>query len=705
MKAIFKYYREKYNSGLFGHDGEEQESDKVNVSNSIIDFVIKGMYRPKGRKIEYNFAAIDADVLGNIYEQYLAFILKDTPKKTKLEGGRTHRKEQGIYYTPTYVVDYIVKNTVDEYTKNKDIDEILHIKILDPACGSGSFLIKAFSEICKVIDEKLKKGERIRKSNTLNDYSGRLTLQQKITILTSCIYGVDLDKKAVEISQLNLLLKLLEGETAESLANIKQTKRLLPMLNENIKNGNSLIDDIEIDKEHAFKWEEEFKEILKYDEKGNLKEGYGFDIIIGNPPYFNLQTIKDGKQKKFFEKSYRTYRGKADILYIFIEKIKGILKENGITGLIVANYFLRSHYADSLREFISSNYKIKRIIDFGSTKVFQDANVERSNMKNDRIIDGILPKEDKIIDFLRGSNNPKDMINDNYRFLLDNQISKNKSPWKFGKMEFKDTVPLSKICNIGKGVATGNDNIFVIEKQLANKLKLEKEMLDELVEDSSIDRYNFKLSSKVLIKTKKGVDINEYPILREYLEQNKSKLQKRYAVQKEGLKWFEIVRYNEDLFSNNINEQIYVYYRSVHNKFAYSNKRFIILTTTFVLTLNEKNLADLRYLTGILNSKAMENYSRKNAKKMGSCFEYSSNFIGSFPIKIVSESEQRKIIQLVNKMLPAKEKLNELCDKKTEERLRIEKEIKEIDEQIDQEVYKLYGITKEEQKIIEESLK
>src|SRR3972149_11181482 len=180
------------------------------------------------------FDEIPGDLLGTIYEQYLGTILKGTEKRVKLDEGTGKRKKMGIYYTPSYIVDYIVKNTVGEHIKDKTIDEILEVKILDPACGSGSFLIRAFQEVYETIENRLKKGERSEKSHSFRDYNGRLNLSQKITILINCIYGVDLDEKAVELAQLNLLLRLLEGETRET------KKLLLQNLKDNIKNGNSL---------------------------------------------------------------------------------------------------------------------------------------------------------------------------------------------------------------------------------------------------------------------------------------------------------------------------------------------------------------------------------------------------------------------------------------------------------------------------------
>lgn len=165
------------------------------IDDIILNDIIHGLYDSSDGIFKYDFAAIDADVLGNIYEEYLGHVLKKG--KGKVSENHLHRKEMGIYYTPTFVVDYIVKNTLGELLKQKGDGKI---KVLDPACGSGSFLIKAFA--------------------TFVDYYGtskESDFEDKIKILKSNIFGVDLDPKAAEIAQLNLLLRALEKK--ETLAN------------------------------------------------------------------------------------------------------------------------------------------------------------------------------------------------------------------------------------------------------------------------------------------------------------------------------------------------------------------------------------------------------------------------------------------------------------------------------------------------------
>ena len=179
ISKVYSYFDDQYNSKLFA----KHLCDDLYIDNSELQEVIEGLNHSKDGSYRYDFSIIESDVLGNIYEQYLGNILKSTPKRAKLEASKTHRKEQGIYYTPSYIVDYIVKNTVGEYIKTHSPEEIRNVKILDPACGSGSFLIKAYKEL-----------ENYWKANS--DFS-QLTLDseefysKKVEILKNNIFGVD----------------------------------------------------------------------------------------------------------------------------------------------------------------------------------------------------------------------------------------------------------------------------------------------------------------------------------------------------------------------------------------------------------------------------------------------------------------------------------------------------------------------------------
>ena len=208
LKPIFKRFNDDYNSNLF----RTHLCERLDCYGEPFEKIIEDLYADKEEGVKYDFSAIPVNVLGSIYEQYLGYI----QEKGVVNG--TKRKKQGIYYTPEFIVDYIIQNTLGIALKEKSLREIENIKVLDPACGSGSFLIKAFD----LLDEKLTEEKAQEKF-------GPQAAFRKFNILRNNIYGVDLDSQAIEITRLNLLLKSLEPN------------HKLPLLSDNTKVGNSVL--------------------------------------------------------------------------------------------------------------------------------------------------------------------------------------------------------------------------------------------------------------------------------------------------------------------------------------------------------------------------------------------------------------------------------------------------------------------------------
>ncbi len=678
LKIIFRTYRQKYNSGLFG-EKEEHECDRIEIDDRAIAPVVRGMYKPKGRRIEYNFAVIDADVLGNIYEQYLAYILQETRKKAKLEGGRSHRKEQGIYYTPVYIVDYIVKNTVFEALKDRTIDGILSAKILDPACGSGSFLIRAFSEVCRIVEDKLKKGDRSKISPSLKDYSGRLTMKQKITILLSCIYGVDLDKKAVEIAQLNLLFKLLEGETAETISQIEGLRKILPTLNANIKHGNSLIDDNKIVGDDAFKWEEQFSDIMK---------NGGFDIVVGNPPYVKARDTKNPKSRKFMETcgKFETLYKMWDIYIAFVEKGIKLLKPNGCFAMIIPDTIGEADYTTKLVELILKKYSLYQIDFFPDIEVFSGVGIRN-----------------KII-FVKNSTKIRKCKRVLHDLILENAkdlgMADNESPNVFRlthskiNFDFKSVITLDKICYVSYGARFNSDKY--------DKMKFKKKELISSIQD--------KIHNKIYTE---GKYINRYSINKEmYVEWGTERCPKRlvrptfpqlYPPNKLLMsRQKRIATYSDKghICDNTIIVGVpYNELTGIENKGINKYLQNINLNRKVAEEISKEY--DLKYLLAIINSKLIRYFLKANSRSKIDSYPDDWKKI---PIKILSSKEQQPIIKLVDKMLSLNKKLSEM-KAKTDARSQVEEEIRKTDAEIDGLVYELYGITEEEKKVIEGSLK
>lgn len=285
---IFQKADLKYDSGLFHFSTVPDNAEFVdnitlhlNIDNGVFKEIFKNLYYPNS---PYEFSVISPEILGSIYEQFLGSVIKFTPShQAKVEQKPEVKKAGGVYYTPTYIVNYIVDNTVGKLIENKTPEEISDIHILDPACGSGSFLLGAYQ---KLLNYHLQYYLNMKKPPKEVYYIGkddqaRLTIREKKRILLNNIYGVDLDVNAVEVSKLSLLLKVLEDENRDVLEQQQKLyqEKVLPNLSNNIKCGNSLIstdilkdDDLssdEIYKINPFNMKDEFSEVFSNRGGGN----------------------------------------------------------------------------------------------------------------------------------------------------------------------------------------------------------------------------------------------------------------------------------------------------------------------------------------------------------------------------------------------------------------------------------------------------
>lgn len=325
-----------YNSSLFA----KHECDKasVHLSDSVLSEVIEGLYESKKNNVKYNFKEIESDILGNIYEQYLSHLMKK-----KMKGGLgenlAKKKQQGIYYTPTFIVDYIVKHTLGKALLGKSQAQVEKIKALDMACGSGSFLIKAFDIFHESYLGELRTDDIEEETAQLSFEleSGRLkslSPAKKCGIIEKNIFAIDLDRQAVEIAQLNLVLKI-------------QQKVKLPFTN--IKCGDSLLEDEESEVNVGLF--EEFKAV----------KDQQFDVIIGNPPYVDIKELDNKIVKKLFSK-YSTVENRMNLYSVFVERGLQLLKNGGYFGFIIPNSILINESYSKIRKLLLNNVCLEEIV-------------------------------------------------------------------------------------------------------------------------------------------------------------------------------------------------------------------------------------------------------------------------------------------------------------------------------------------------------
>ena len=336
------------------------------------------------------------DILGQIYERFLGKIIVVNGKKAAIEEKPEVRKAGGVYYTPSYIVNYIVAQTVGKLLETRSPTDKEKIKILDPACGSGSFLLGAYDYLLKWHLQWYRDNEPqkwAQKANppiyqTIAPYSieaqYRLTARERKRIVLDHIYGVDLDAQAVEVTKLSLALKVLEGETAENIDNAlkNHNERGLPDLGANIKCGNSLIgpdfyspkdseewtrrnalSDEERARINDFNWRTEFPAVFK---------SGGFDVAVGNPPYgaeISPEIVA------YLLSEYKTSHYQLDTYSLFIEKTQQMMKTQGKCGFIIPSAWIASKYDRELRELLVTQTELNTVA-IAPRRVFQDASVE-----------------------------------------------------------------------------------------------------------------------------------------------------------------------------------------------------------------------------------------------------------------------------------------------------------------------------------------
>lgn len=420
LVEIFEKADYRYNSGLFhfAQDADCAETpDTLTPGLAIDDAVLKdilgSLYYPQS---PYVFTVLPAYILGHVYEQFLGKVIRLTEgHQAKVEEKPEVRKAGGVYYTPQYIVDYIVQKTVGPLVQDATPKRIETLAVLDPACGSGTFLLGAYDYLLgwylrhysENAPEKWAKQGRIYEtapnahlalgapssSSALEQgtplaqaatppaaRSWALTTAERKRILLAHIHGVDIDAAAVEVTKLSLLLKVLEGERREFQGRTREMAAVLPDLSRNIQCGNSLIghdfyaqpDLPALDAEakyklNTFEWKDGFPAVMK---RG------GFDAVIGNPPYIRIQTMTETSPESvgYLSSRYKSAAaGNYDIYVCFVERALELLNKDGLSGYILPHKFFNAEYGDPVRRLIAQNSALSDVVHFGAEQVFEGA--------------------------------------------------------------------------------------------------------------------------------------------------------------------------------------------------------------------------------------------------------------------------------------------------------------------------------------------
>ena len=667
---LFQRADDKYNSGLFDFK-KDKISRNVVIENKIIRTIINELYYPK---CPYEFSVLSVEILGSAYEQFLGKVIRITPAHhAKIEEKPEVRKAGGVYYTPQYIVDYIVKKTVGKLIEGKTPKEISKIKILDPACGSGSFLIGAFQYLLdyhKDFYSENGKPSKGKKDNPLTP-DGHLTTAEKKRILLNNIFGVDLDTNAVEVTKLSLLIKCLEGETE---ASIRQqldiwNERVLPTLENNIKCGNTLIEndfydsklDIQSSKKiKPFNWKDSFPDIIK---------SGGFEIIIGNPPYGALLTKEEDE---YFRTRYSVSNYQLDTYNLFIEKGLNLLVKDGVLGFIIPSAWVASKYDDKFRKFISEKSKIEKFV-ISHKRTFAEATVETCVI----VLSNSRPDSSFIVE--RWDQEP----NISYSVAINQINNRNNYIFPVYSDEFVRRL-IEKIKGADIKLQDIADVIWGVKIYEKNK-GIPPQKGDESINKVFHAEFKTKPSHRPLIG---GKEINRY-----LLKWNKGYLDYgRWLAAPRNPSWFD----GERIVVREVTAKGIIQATLIKDDFVFSN-------SVDGIRMNN-NTFNIKALLAILNSKLISFYNLNTS---------ANAFKGSFPKVLLQDLRELPIPKIGEDIM---QHLENHCDQlltlyrnRQEVKLQgakeqIQNQINYFESKINEILYQLYNLTKKEIEIIEKTL-
>jgi len=737
---LFRKADERYNSGLFHFRQEKGQADAPDqltpglaIDDRLLKEIIGNLYYPDS---PYEFSVLPTEILGQVYEQFLGKVIHLTPgHQARVEDKPEVKKAGGVYYTPTYIVEYIVRHTLGELLKDRrpgerGVGKGEPLRVLDPACGSGSFLLGAYQYLLNwyrdgYSAEGAEKWAKGRKPVLYQASHGewKLTTAERKRILLDHIYGVDIDPQAVEVTKLSLLLKVLEGESESSLAHQLTfwQERALPDLSRNIKCGNSLIGpDFYTQKGsqasflggeeqyriNAFDWQAEFSQVFA--------AAGGFDAVIGNPPYVRQEGL--GTYKDYFLNHYETFLSKADLYVIFLEKGFRLLTKNGCLGMIVSNKWLRAAYGRPLRNFLIKEASISQVIDLAGLPVFENATVRTIIIiysKGDEaqpIFQYLSPPTLEEFHVIRNGENLKALVDqksvtlpsstlkpDGWSFI-DTDVQK-----IFERLHHKALPLTSYIKNKPYfGIKTGLNKAFIIDRPTRDRLvsldSKNDEIIKPLLGGRDVRRYSMNFSDKYLIWTYIGLPIELYPAILGHLRQFQNDLEKRWD---KGNFWWELraCEYYDKFFKPKI-----IYPDIATNcRFYLDEEGYFGSNTTYFIP------SDDYYLLGVLNSKLAQFYFVQVCAGLESSNEVYLRFFGqyieNFPVRNIdtpdpaNKNRVDNVVSLVERMLSLHKQL--AAAKTPAEQTQLKRQIETTDRQIDTLVYELYGLTEEEIEIVE----
>lgn len=682
-------------------------------SRRIFDWEIRDTTNPELDEViqrtlwhlnHFEFSSVDRDVLGHLYQEHLP------PEE---------RKMLGEFYTPTAIVDLILDSV--GYTADNQI-ETDGYDLLDPACGSGTFLVRAANRLLDRLDQK------------------GVPPEDALEIVRNRLHGFDLNPFACHIAEMNLLFQVID-----LYRDVKEENPDYTLGRFHIYQTDSLrSEEVQgsLTAHHSSEVQRQYREERQQANQMKSREDYG--VVVGNPPYVRIQNIPDGPAKDDYD-DYSTAHYNYDLYVLFMERAAGWLSDDGTLGFITSNKFIRNRYGEKLRQFIIQNYQPREFINFGDISVFEGIQAYPLIFIADRInkdtrsrspdeftpedyaftygqVTEALPEikqtavaseatgsesgletepeiaaEDQLRDLIRrylpetpGGEPPTLNSTEAVSEEVEEAVEKQETPpiqvypvrselitgdeWKFIPTDEHDVIHqmdegAKEFQNFSgdriakNGVQTGANDIFLVDSATIRKYGIEDEIYKPFVAGEDVQRWHSDAKEdEYLLYTTPEMNLDDFPGTREYLEDNREELEDRYTV-KQGKKWYQLARHRPGTFDN---EKVVTPDICYYSNFWFDESAdMYALNTTYCLVLEA---VDGYYLAGVLNSDAVQFYLRRSAPKYGNNYmRYQRDYIFGLPIPDPAENDNT----VVDEVISLSESLHELAESYQDAKARV----------------------------------
>ena len=728
----------RFDSGLFDTQNDPflaTDAYQIRLNGVTISEIVDSLYFPSA---PYTFAVFEAEFLGQVYDYFLHERIVIAEGIVQLLP-KPENEGRDIVPTPQPLIQRIINDTLMPIFESLSFSEVMNKRVIDPACGSGGFLVVAFTYLIDVaIDAFLSVGDQSAIYQTAQGW--QLTFEKKRELL-GCIYGVDRDYAAVEVARFSLLVKLLEDETPASLPN---TNAILPSLDRNIVYGDSLVDE----------------RIYTYDDDPYLVGvplTWGedipsqFDCVIGNPPYLKTEDIKNLEpvEYNFYKRRghYKTAYKQFDKYYLFLERIvQQILKPNGICGMVVSRKFAHIESGKKVRELLSHDSNLTRFIDFGNAQLFQGRTTYSCLLYFSKLLPHEVPTTPLVYERI---NTPQDWLrqyqSNSTTINLPRRYVSGENAWVLPSTSNEldllqamssNTVLLGEVADVFNGIQTSRNRVYVITNweddntdtlsfvKQNRKWRIEKAIVKPFYEGNIAELHSFyPLPKTAFVIFPYNIDVidgrltatvipsqviqSRYPLAYGWLNYNRDTLEKRDISPKPypADEWYRYGR-QQALVTFENRTKIIVGINSLGDKYVYDETNTLLASggtagecaIAAFRKANSQPSYDLYFIHALLNHKAVEFFCRKRGSPFrGGWFARGTAVLKEIPIPVIDTTKSNLRYQLYQNIITANQKLHMICRTlasvtSATDRSRLERQKRAVKNKLDVMINELYDI-------------